>query len=125
MAASGTTSTARNGAPLVSKRQLSSSRARLIERMQRLNFGRIANIPIRNGDPVLDPLPKVTREVKFGGDNKPRPESELDDFPLKQQVQELFEELDRTGDGMIEVLMVKHGLPFLMHVTEHASGDAA
>lgn len=98
---------------------------RLIELMQRVNFGRIADIPIRNGDPVLNPLPRIIREVKFGGDNKPRPESELGNFTLKRQVQEMFEELDRTGNGMIEVLIVKHGLPFLMHVTEHASGDAA
>ncbi|HRQ76178.1 MAG TPA: hypothetical protein PK098_09700 [Phycisphaerales bacterium] len=124
MAASSTTSTASNVAPLVTKRHLSSNRARLIEKMQRLNFGQIANIPIRNGDPALDPFPKVTREVKFGGDNKSRPESELGDFTLKKQVQEFIEELDRVGNGMIEVLIIKHGLPFLMHVAERASADA-
>lgn len=94
---------------------------RLIELMQRVNFGRIANIPIRNGDPVLDPLPRIIREVKFGGDNKPRPESELSDFTLKKQVQEFFEELDRIGNGMIEILIVKHGLPFSMQVAVNAS----
>lgn len=109
----------------MNKRQVSRPAQWLIRECQSINFGRIENLPIRNGDPVLDPLPKVTREVKFGGDNKPRPESELNDFPLKQQVQEMLEELDRTGNGMIEVLIVKHGLPFLMQVTEHASGDAA
>src|SRR5262245_59935470 len=53
---------------------LSRPRRRLVELMQNLNFGRIEVLVIRNGNPILDPLPRVVREVKFGGDNGPRPE---------------------------------------------------
>jgi hypothetical protein len=60
--------------------------------------------------------PRIVREHKFAGENGPRDERRLDDFPLKAQVVELFDELDGMGDGVIDVLTVKHGLPFNMHV---------
>jgi hypothetical protein len=98
------------------KSELSESRRRLLELMQELGFGRIEALPVRAGDPVLDPPPTIVREVKFGGQNGPRVERTLGDFPLKAHVVELFDELDRLHDGVIDVLTVKHGLPFNMHV---------
>jgi hypothetical protein len=101
---------------LAVKSVLSEPRRRLLELMQELDFGRIEALAVGAGDPVLDPPPTIVREVKFGGQNGPRDERTLDDFPLKAQVVELFDELDRLGDGVIDVLTVKHGLPFNMHV---------
>lgn len=98
------------------KSQLSDPRRRLIESMQELGFGRVERLPVRAGEPVLDPPPTIVREVKFGSENGPRHERSLPDFTLKTQIIELFDELDRLGDGVIEVLTVKHGLPFNMHV---------
>ncbi len=98
------------------KSGLSESRRRLIELMQELEFGRIEALHIRAGNPVLDPSPRIIREVKFAGQNGPRVERQLGDFALKGHVIELFHELDRLGDGVIDVLTVKHGLPFKMHV---------
>ena len=65
---------------------------------------------------IARPPPTIIREVKFGGQNGPRDERSLDDFRLKAQIIELFDELDRLGDGVIDVLTIKHGLPFNMHV---------
>lgn len=93
----------------------------LIHLMQQINFGRIENLRIRNGDPMHDPLPRIVREVKFAGDNTPRSEAEIGDFTLKRQVQDLLIQLDQIGDGVIDVLVVKHGLPFSMQVAENAS----
>ena len=98
------------------KSDLSVPRRRLVERMQELDFGRIEALAVRAGEPVLDPPPMIVREVKFGGQNGPRNERRLDDFTLKGQLVELFDELDRLGDGVIDVLTIKHGLPFNMHV---------
>lgn len=98
------------------KSSASEPRRRLIELMQELGFGRIEALPVRAGDPVLDPPPTIVREVKFGGQNAARDERTLGDFTLKAQVVELFDELDRLGDGVIDVLTIKHGLPFNMHV---------
>jgi len=102
--------------PMRHASSLSSSQRRLLELLQGLNFGRIEQLTVRGGQPVLEPPPRIVREHKFGGENGPRSERRLDDFTLKEQVLELFDELDRLGDGVIDVLTVKHGLPFNMHV---------
>lgn len=102
----------------LSKQQLSSSRTRLLEMMQALNFGRIENLSVTAGDPVFDPPPKVIRELKFGSTNGTRPELSLDDFVLKAEVRELFDAITGIGDGVIERIEVRHGLPFRMIVAE-------
>ena len=40
---------------------------------------------------------------------------------LKRQLVELFDLLDDYGDGVIEVLEIKHGMPFRMTVMEKAA----
>lgn len=103
------------------KASLSPSRHRLLELMQHINFGRIENLVVRDGQPVFDPPPRIVRELKFGGENGPRPELEAADFLLKQQVVEFFAFLDRQRNGVIDVLEVKHGLPFRMIVEDRAA----
>jgi len=98
----------------VTKVSLSAPRRRLLELLQRLNFGRIEGLTLRGGDPVLEPSPRVIREYKFGGENGPRPEPAAADFPLKAQQAEMFRTFDRIRDGLIDLLEVKHGLPFKM-----------
>ena len=65
-----------------------------------------------------DPLPHVVREIKLGSDSGPRPEVALADFCLKAQVVDLWNRLDQLGTGTVEVLEVKHGLPFQIVVPE-------
>lgn len=106
--------------PPSKKSALTPSRRRLVELMQRVNFGRVECFLVRGGEPVLDPPPRVVLEVKLGGENGPRPETDsAADFALKAQVINLFEHFDRLGDAGVEVLTVKHGLPFSMHVEAH------
>jgi hypothetical protein len=100
---------------------LPESRLLLLREMQRVNFGRLESLVIRAGEPVIDPRPTIVREHKFGGENGPRPEIERDDFDLKRQVVELFEFFDQLQDGKIDVLEIRHGLPFRMIVTEVAA----
>ena len=97
---------------------LSPERRRLIRDMQRINFGRIDGLVIRNREPVSDPIPRKQVEIKFGGENGPRPEIGASDFALKQQVIELFAFFDTLGNGTIDVLEIKHGLPFRVIITE-------
>ena len=102
------------------KASLSPSRRLLLKLMQGLNFGRIEGLVVRNGEPVFDPAPRIVREVKFGAENGPRPELGAGDFALKAQVVELFDHFDRLGNGTLERLEVKHGIPFHMTVEETA-----
>lgn len=100
------------------KTDLSPTRQRLVEKMQRLNFGHIEGLHVRNGEPVFDPPPRVIRDVKFGGENRPRPEVTKSDFSLKVEVMDLFAHLEEVGDGVITRLEIQRGLPFRMAVEE-------
>jgi len=102
------------------KADLPPAGARLVELMQGINFGRIEDLSVTDGVPVLCPPPRVIREVKFGAENGPRPEAAIEDFLLKSQVVEFFDQLSRLGDGVVESVEVRHGLPFRMTVREPA-----
>lgn len=103
------------------KSTLSPPRARLVEVMQQLSFGRVEGLVVRGGEPVLDPPPRLVREVKFCAENGPRPEADKEDFALKAQVRELFAHMEAMGDGVISRIEVKHGLPFRMTFEENAA----
>ncbi len=102
----------------VTKAALSPARRRLLELMQKLNFGRLQGLAVRGGEPVFDPPPRVLREVKFRGENGPRRELHARDFLLKSEVVGLLKELTRLRDGTVESIEIKHGVPFLLRVEE-------
>ena len=105
----------------LAKSSLSPNRRKLVELMQSVNFGRVENLQVRNGDPIFTSPPNVVREHKFGAENGPRPEAAATDFLLKQQVVELFSLLDHLNDGTIAVIEIKHGLPFRALVADAAA----
>ena len=100
------------------KSSLTPSQQNLLAEMQRINFGRIFDLTVRDGQPVMDPPPRVVREIKFGGDNRPRPEVAKADFTVKAQVRDLFAQLEALGDGVIPCIEIQRGLPFRMTVEE-------
>lgn len=95
---------------------LSPARRRLVELMQKVRFGRIEKLQVRDGEPILDPPPPARRLVVFGKKNTPRASREGADFDLKKQVKELFDLFDSEGTFLIEDLKLEDGLPVLMHV---------
>jgi len=103
------------------KSSLSKHKIRLVELMHRISFGRIEGLVVRNGEPVLDPPPRIVREIKFCGENGVRHESAKDDFVLKAQVIELLNQMEAMGEGVVQRLEVKHGLPLIMVVEEDAA----
>jgi hypothetical protein len=100
------------------KKSLSCPRRRLVELFQEINFGRVLHLTVRDREPVLDPAPRIVRERKFGGENGARPERASGDFALKVQILELCAALDELGDGVIDLIEVKNGLPFKMEVAD-------
>ena len=102
----------------VTKSSLSPRRKRLLKICQQVGFGRVEDLVFEDREPLFDPPPRIVREIKFGGENGPRSELRTADFLLKQQVVELFKFLDERQSGTIDVLDVKHGLPFRVIVTE-------
>ena len=99
-------------------RDQSSARRRLITLFQELGFGRVQNLAVRDGNPILDPSPMITREIKFAAENGVRPEAVLDDFALKAQHLDLFRLFDDIRDGVIAEITVRHGLPFTAEIAE-------
>ena len=98
---------------MLTKSSLSTARKRLLETMQKTNFGRIEGLMIRAGEPVFAPAPRIIKDVKLGSaDNQARPELQASDFVLKREHIELFENLSRIGDGSVESIEIKSGLPF-------------
>jgi hypothetical protein len=98
------------------KAALSEPRKRLLVAMQRVNFGRIEGLEVRCGEPVFQPAPRIVQDIKIGGENGPRPELSIEDFALKSAVIELFDHLSRIGDGTLESIEVKYGMPFKLVV---------
>lgn len=86
--------------------------------MQEVNFGRIAGLCVRDGEPVLEQAPKVLRDIVFGKTNAPNPARDRDDFALKEQLVELFDLFDRERSITVETLVVQNGLPVRMTVAD-------
>lgn len=97
---------------VVAKSSLSDPQRQLIEVMQRLNFGRIEALGVRDGEPIFDPAPRVIQTLKIGGENGPRPEYACPDFILQKPTIELLEAISSLRNGTILAINVKHGLPF-------------
>lgn len=100
------------------KSDLTTAQQGLLELMQRKNYGCIEGLPVRRGEPVMNPPPRVIREHRFARENGPRPEVAKCDFALKAEVVDLFAQLEAIGDGVITRLEFQRGLPFRMVVEE-------
>ena len=104
---------------MVTKGSLSAPQRRLLETLQKTNYGRIEGLNVRKGEPTFCPLPRVVKDIKLGApDNGARPELESGDFALKREHIELFEQIRRLGDGTIRCLVIKGGLPFLLSLEQ-------
>jgi hypothetical protein len=77
-------------------------------------FGRIENMPVRAGEPVLNSDVMVVRVARLGGGSDAAKVTCTDDFELKRQVRDLFEELERLQDCTVVRLGFRHGLPILL-----------
>jgi hypothetical protein len=108
--------------PTITKSSLTPDQARLIELMQALNFGRIEELQVRGGQPVLNPQPRLIQKVKIGGDNAARPESLSVDFRLKSGIVELLAMVARLRDGEVRSIEVRCGLPVSAEVEWPADG---
>lgn len=102
--------------------QLSSSRQQLILLLQSIRFGTIGGLHVRDGEPVLQPEPRVTRDVKFGCRDESGALNALADIStLKAAHRDLLALLDRVGTGVIDLIEIRHGLPFRATVTSNST----
>ncbi len=95
---------------------LSPAQRRLLRLFQSINFGRVEELEVRGGEPQFSPLPRVFVELKLDVNDGPRPESGVQQFPLRSQVGRFFAQLGKLRDGTVECIEIRHGLPFRMVV---------
>jgi len=108
----------RPGLNATAKSSLSPGHKRLVELMQRINFGRIT-FSVRLGQPDFTRPFRTVRTVKpAGGENGPRPEVHSADFEVRKEVMTLYEQVANAADGAQVTVEVKHGLPFLIEIEE-------
>lgn len=93
------------------ERALSPARLRLVGLMQHIRFGAIEGLHIVQGEPASNPPPRIVRERLFGVRQASVVNPLPDELTLKRHVVELFSEFRRIGDGVVERLEVRHGLP--------------
>jgi len=91
--------------------QLSPARQQLVRLLQTINYGRIEDLLVRDGDPIFEPSPVVVVDAKLYRDDGPRPEVGLADFVLRDDVRRLMARLDHAKNGTIQRLEVRAGIP--------------
>jgi len=102
---------------------LTDAQHRLLQIFRIHQFGRIENLQVQHGEPVLNQRTKVVRVARLGAQ---RGETEVpvsDDFELKQSFRDLFAALARLQNGTILRLEFRHGLPWLLETDEAAAGS--
>lgn len=108
----------------IARSALSHARRKLVDLMGEIGFGTLEGLIVLAGEPVWRPAPRIIREVKLAGEPA-WSSSAADDFALKAQVVALFAQFDMMGDGRIERLEIKHGLPFRIVIESSVGGTIA
>ena len=88
---------------------------------QSLQFGVVRDLHVREGEPLTSPSPRVIRRVKIGAQKAPRPPLDSSGTCVKQEWPEFFAELDSMKNGVIVLLEIAHGLPFMYEIEQTAS----
>jgi hypothetical protein len=84
----------------------------LLTLCHRIEHGYIGDLAVHGGQPVLDPEPRIVREIRLKGSSGAREDVLPRDFVLKTQMVELIRHLAEFGDGLVRRLDVQEGLPF-------------
>ncbi|MGA2594753.1 MAG: hypothetical protein ABSH32_33050 [Bryobacteraceae bacterium] len=91
--------------------EISAARQLFIRTCQRLGFGKICGLAVRDREPVFDQNAQLVFDLKLETDEDPRPEMALNDFVLCSEICRLFSMLDAFHNGTIEHLEVRAGVP--------------
>lgn len=97
---------------------LSEAQKRLLQLMQEVHYGKVEDLVISGGEPVLGLPVKVLRDVKLSGECSRKPMLVDRDYLDKPQVVEMLRQFRRLGDGIVSLVEVHDGLPFRIHIVE-------
>jgi len=91
--------------------QLSTPRQALVRLCQSVDYGQILDLQVRDHEPVFSPPPKLLLDIKLDADCGGRPECELADFALCDEVCRLLDRIEKMGTGQVQRIEVRAGIP--------------
>ena len=103
-------------------RQLSAPRQTLVRLFQSINYGQIEDLEVRSGEPAFSPAPRVLIDVRLTGDEAARPECDLGDFALREEIVRLMDRLSELGDGSVTLIEIRAGIPRRMVIEANRQG---
>lgn len=83
----------------------------LVRLCQSIDYGQIIRLGMRDGEPVFDSPPTVLVDVKLDAAEGDRPELDLPEFALRDEVRRLFAQLGQLRDGTVERIECRSGIP--------------
>jgi len=98
-------------------RDLTVAQRSLFHIMREYQFGRIENMHVRAGQPLLDHDARLVRIARLDRDSHRADVRGGDDFQLKRPFCELFDELMRLQDCLVVRLEFRHALPLQLETT--------
>lgn len=91
--------------------EISEPRQAFVRQCQRIGFGKIVNLGVRDCDPVVVHQTEVLFDVKLDSNEHSRPEQVLKDFLLTAEILRFFSKLDVIRNGTIEHIEIRAGIP--------------
>lgn len=86
----------------------------LIRGMQRIGYGRILCLVVKNGLPCLDPPPDAIQHIKLNPKKDASSICDPEGFVLKTHHLNLVQQLREVNDGVIDEIEVSDGLPVMI-----------
>jgi hypothetical protein len=103
---------------------LSPPRQALVRLCQSINHGHIEALRIIDGEPTFTPPPRVLVDVKLDQDEGPRPEVELRDFELCNELRRLMGRIEGIRNGKVARLEIRGGVPRRVIFESTIAGDS-
>jgi len=108
--------------PRQTTQDLTAGQRGLVQVMREHQFGRIENLRIEGGQPLLRPDTKIVRVARISGAADAPEVADKGAFELKAAVRDLFGQLEKLNSGTVLRLEFRYGIPWLLE-TEAEVGD--
>jgi hypothetical protein len=100
---------------------LSLGQRQLVTIIEALGFGVIEHLSIRDGLPHFEPEPRIVQTIKLDLGSERNPDIGLADLTLKKEFEVLFDQLNRFGEGGVDI-EVRHSTPFRLILERRYEG---
>jgi hypothetical protein len=95
----------------MTKSSLDPGQRRTVEIIETLGFGVIERLWVRGGLPSYETEPRIVQTIKLDSEPGRQPDRGHAELTLKKTFENLFDELSRLRDGVVDI-EVRHSAPF-------------